>query len=108
MSSFANTLNAMRKEPCLLVALPVKIFSQENSSLATWACTYEVSRRGVRLQNVSGATVGQDIWIQRQKRKAKYRVAWIGQPETPQTGQMGAECLEDRVIWDDEIQGRLA
>lgn len=107
MSSFASVLNAMRKEARLLVALPVKVLNQENASLAKWACTYEVSRRGVRLQNVSEATVGQDIWIQRQNRKAKYRVSWIGQPETSRAGQMGAECLEERVIWDDEIQGRL-
>jgi hypothetical protein len=106
MSTFLDIVKTLRKETRLLLALPVKVLAQEHSS-AHWTCTYEVSRAGVRLQNVPGVAVGQEIWIQRQNRKARYRVAWIGQPETAHAGQMAAECLEEKVIWDDEVKGRL-
>ena len=106
--SFSDVLNALRKEARLLVALPIKVFVLEDSDFAQWTCTYEVSRRGAQMQAVAGVVVGQEIWMQRRNRKAKYRVLWVGEPETLQAGRMGAECLEDRVIWDDEVQGRLA
>jgi hypothetical protein len=104
-SSFAQILSNMRKEPCLKLALPVKIFTQ--APMPEWSCTYEISRSGARVKQVEGVQAGQQIWLQRNSRKAKYRVVWIGQPETLDAGQMGVERMEERVIWDDEIQGRL-
>jgi len=107
MSSLTEILSAMRKGDRLAVALPVKVLVTENATTAEWSCTYEVSRTGIRLKQVSSLKVGQEIWVQRQRRRAMYRVVWMGQPETVQAGQMGVECMDERVIWEDEIQGRL-
>ncbi len=53
-------------------------------------------------------TVGQTIWLQRQNRRARYRVAWIGQDGTSQQGQVGVETLEPgNVIWEPEIKARI-
>jgi hypothetical protein len=52
--------------------------------------------------------VGQTIWLQRQNRRARYRVAWIGQEGTSQQGQVGVESLEPaNVIWEPEIKARI-
>lgn len=106
-STLAQILSSMRKEPRLRLALPVKIFTQEKSNTPEWSCTYEVSRSGARLKQPQGVEVGQQIWVQRQNRKARFRILWIGQPETEAAGQMGVEGLESKPIWEDEVQGRL-
>ena len=64
---------------------------------------------GARLVTVSGITkVGQDIWLQRHTRRAKYRVIWIGEPLTVQAGQIGVETLEPaNVIWENELRIRI-
>ncbi len=108
MSSIAQMLIRMRKEERLNVAIPIKIITREKSSVAQWSCTYEISRRGARLKQVIGLAVGQDIWVQRHTRRAKFRVVWIGSPNTAESGQMGVECLDEKPLWEDEIQGRLA
>ena len=38
---------------------------------------------------------------------ARYRVTWIAEPHSAEAGQFAAECLEDILIWDDEINGKL-
>ena|SRR5437016_3154649 len=106
-SSLAQILTALRKEQRLALALPVKIYTLETAAIPEWSCTYEVSRHGLRLKQVPGVEMGQEIWIQRHNRKAKYRVVWLGQPETDRAGQMGAQCLDEKVIWEDAVQGRL-
>ena len=72
-------------------------------------CTYEISMVGARLVAVSGITkVGQDIWLQRHSKRAKYRVIWIGQPDTAQAGQIGVEVLEPaNSIWENELRVRI-
>jgi hypothetical protein len=90
------------------VAVPVKIFSDQSLETSEWSCTYEISRRSARLRHVRCVTSpGQKIWIQRNNRKACFRVAWIGEDNTDTAGQFSADCLEDKLIWDAELQGRL-
>ena len=41
-------------------------------------------------------SVGQTIWLQRQNRRARYKVAWIGQEGTSLHGQVGVESSGTR------------
>ena len=50
---------------------------------------------------------GQEIWIKRHNSKAKYRVIWIGKPDTADAGQFAVECLENTVIWEGDVASRL-
>ena len=98
-----------RREKRLNIAVPVKLFLDPNSANPQLCCTYEISMIGARLVTVSGITkVGQDIWLQRHTRRAKYRVIWIGEPHTVQAGQIGVETLEPaNVIWENELRIRI-
>ena len=89
--------------------MPVKLFLDPNSANPQLCCTYEISMIGARLVTVSGITkVGQDIWLQRHTRRAKYRVIWIGERDTVQAGQIGVETLEPaNVIWENELRIRI-
>jgi hypothetical protein len=66
------------------------------------AYTLDVSRKGARLAGVTGLRdAGQLIAVRRKTSEARFRVVWIGQPRTPQEGQIGVECIDpDKTIWD--------
>jgi PilZ domain-containing protein len=98
-----------RHEKRLHIAVPVKVFPDIASSESQNCCTYEISTHGARLVMPPGVkTVGQTIWLQRQNRRARYKVIWIGEPETSLAGQVGVESLEPaNVIWEQEIKMRV-
>ena len=89
--------------------MPVKVFPDIASIESQNCCTYEISATGARLVTPPGIkTVGQTIWVQRQNRRARYKVAWIGEEGTSLEGQVGVESLEPaNVIWEPEIKARI-
>jgi hypothetical protein len=98
-----------RHEKRLHLAVPVKVFPDVNSLESQNCCTYEISTNGARLVAPPGIkNVGQIIWVQRQGRRARYKVAWIGEAGTSLEGQVGVENLEPaNVIWEPEIKARI-
>jgi hypothetical protein len=98
-----------RREKRLHIAVPVKVFPDIASIESQNCCTYEISATGARLVTPPGIkSVGQTIWVQRQNRRARYKVAWIGQEGTSLEGQVGVESLEPaNVIWEPEIKARI-
>ena len=98
-----------RHEKRLHLAVPVKVFPDVASIESQNCCTYEISATGARLVAPPGIkAVGQTIWLQRQNRRARYRVSWIGQSGTSQEGQVGVESLEPgNIIWEPEIKARI-
>src|SRR6266566_8383192 len=91
-----------RREKRLHLAVPVKVFPDIASAETQACCTYEISTTGARLVAPPGIKrVGQIIWIQRQNRRAKYKVIWIGEADSSLAGQVGVETLEPaNVIWE--------
>ncbi|HEX4603894.1 MAG TPA: PilZ domain-containing protein [Candidatus Angelobacter sp.] len=98
-----------RHEKRLHLAVPVKVFPDVASIESQNCCTYEISTNGARLVAPPGIkNVGQTIWLQRQNRRARYKVAWIGEVGTSLEGQVGVESLEpSNVIWEPEIKARI-
>ena len=98
-----------RREKRIHVAVPVKVYTEADSSNYQLCCTYEISLIGARLVAVSGVNkVGQILWIQRQNRRGKFKVVWIGEPDTELAHQVGVETLEPaNVIWESELRMRI-
>ena len=98
-----------RREKRVHVAVPVKVFLDPTSTNFQLCCTYEISMIGARLVAVSGIEkVGQILWLQRHNKRAKYRVVWLGEPKTPQAGQVGVEVVEQAAaIWENELRMRI-
>jgi hypothetical protein len=107
--SESPVLDSRRDEQRLHIAVPVKVFPDLKSFESHTCCTYEISPHGARIAAVAGIKqVGQLISIQRHNRRARYKVAWIGNPDTTQAGQVGVELQEPaNVIWETEIKARL-
>jgi hypothetical protein len=84
-------------------ALPVRLTWVDDGKTTTLTvCTIDVSQKGARLAGVAGLKAsGQLIAIRRKANEARFRVIWIGKPQTPHEGQIGVECLDtDKIIWD--------
>ena len=98
-----------RNEKRLHLAVPVKVFPDITSFESQNCCTYEISTNGARLVAPPGIkTAGQIIFLQRQNRRARYKVMWIGEAGTSLQGQVGVETLEpSNVIWEPEIKARI-
>jgi hypothetical protein len=98
-----------RKERRLPIAVRVRVFPDAESSDSHLCVTYEISTFGARLVAPAGVKVeGQVVFLQRQNRRAKYKVVWIGKPGTKHADQVGVECLEpNNVIWENDIRTRL-
>jgi hypothetical protein len=98
-----------RQEQRLHIAVPVKVSPDIRATDWHTCCTYEISLVGARLNALPGISkVGQVIWMQRQNRRAKYKVIWIGQVGTSQAGQVGVELMEPaNIIWESEIKARI-
>src|SRR5438309_5251331 len=103
------TASDKRHEKRLHLAVPVKVFPDTASIESQNCCTYEISTHGARLVTPPGIkTVGQTIWLQRQSRRARYKVVWIGERGTALESQVGVETLEPaNVIWEPEIRSRI-
>src|SRR5262249_5687385 len=84
-----------RKERRLPVAVRVRVFPDVEATESHLCCTYEISTFGARLVAPAGVKVeGQVVFLQRQSRRARYKVIWIGKPGTKHADQVGVECLE--------------
>jgi len=108
-SSPVATAADKRHEKRIHLAVPVKVFPDTNSVESQNCCTYEISTHGARLVAPAGIkSVGQTIWLQRQNRRARYKVVWIGEAGTSMESQVGVESLEPaNVIWEPEIRQRI-
>ncbi|HKW75627.1 MAG TPA: PilZ domain-containing protein [Terriglobales bacterium] len=98
-----------RQENRVHLAVPVKVFPDIKSTESYSCCTYELSMTGARVAAAPGIREpGQIIYVQRQNRRARYQVVWVGKPDTSQAGQMGVISLEPaNVIWENEIKTRI-
>jgi PilZ domain len=98
-----------RRERRLHIAIPIKVFPDPRSLDSQNCVTYEISTVGARLVAPAGVKeIGQIISLQRQNRRARYKVVWIGKPGTPHAGQVGVETIDpNNAIWESEIRTRL-
>src|SRR5512147_3204743 len=92
-----------RSEPRKLHESAVRVFGLDSAGkpINQTGWTVDISHRGARLRGLpcwSGP--GETIGVRQGTEKARYKVVWVGQPGTPQEGQIGVICLEaGKCIW---------
>jgi hypothetical protein len=106
----AGMLMSTHPEPRHSARLRVKIRGRDpfGNSFQQDAYTYDVSRRGARLDGapciIDRASV---IEVQHRGKRAQFRVVWMGGFGSQQHAQAGIQCLEqDRCIWGVPLPGR--
>src|SRR5439155_17617648 len=68
-------------------------------------CTLDVAWKGARLSGFrySGPT-GTVVTVERGKLRSKFRIAWVGEKDSPRDGQIGLESIEPvRGLWGIEL-----
>jgi hypothetical protein len=92
-----------RREKRTRAVMKVKVSAPENpgSILHQSACTLDVAGRGARISGVKYAGApGSTVVVERGNFRAKFIVAWIGEPGTARDGQLGLRAAEPiRGLW---------
>ena len=92
-----------RKKQRTKMVVPVRLrLAGANPSQATeLAHTLDASEDGVRLGGFRGdVNVGDVIEIQHRHERAMFRIIWIRALDKSSEKHLGAECIDDKNIWD--------
>lgn len=93
-----------RREPRKDQTVPVRIFGTDvyGKPFSENISTLNVSREGAKLSGVKAEIKpGEIIGLTYGKNKARFCVKWVGQPGTPQQGQIGiSNATSGTSIWD--------
>jgi hypothetical protein len=91
-----------RREQRLVINLRVRVSGVDASgnAFSQDAETVDISRYGCRLRWISCLKgPGDVVEVRYKKEKARFKVAWIGEPGGRREGQVGLRVLDDKYIW---------
>ena len=82
--------------------LEIRVWGLDSSGkpFSSNVTTKEISALGARLKGVTGINKNDTIGVQYRDQKARFRVVWVGEPNTERGGEIGIECIEPgKCIW---------
>lgn len=90
-----------RREKRTAVAMPILMDNERQSPTGTLrsGVTLDVTSRGARVQLQSDWQVGELIWVERQNKRAQFRVVWVGGRGAAKQQQIGIQCVEPEFDW---------
>jgi len=100
-----------RRDPRIVAALPVRLAGTDASGrpLDQEVMTINISRRGALLKGVQGTLrAGDAISLARLHKKERFRVSWVGEKDTPETGHLGVAPLDPNTTFWDEVLETMA
>ncbi len=93
-----------RREPRSEITLPVRIFGTDAAGqvFSESVSTADISHSGAKLSGVRArVTAGDIIGVTHGKNKSRFCVKWVGQPGTPEAGQIGVlNITPEKYIWE--------
>jgi len=98
---------ARRRSKRIKAVMPVRLWIADSQE-SHLAHTLDITARGVRLGGFQGeVTVGDKIYVQRQQKRAQFRVVWVSGREGSSEKQLGAEILGNEAIWGIELPKQM-
>ena len=96
-----------RRDPRVAVELPVQLTGTDRNDrpLDQQVTAINISRRGALLKNVHGMLrPGIKISLARLNKQESFQVAWIGEENTPEAGQVGVSAVDpNSSFWNDVL-----
>ncbi|HWC16521.1 MAG TPA: PilZ domain-containing protein [Terriglobales bacterium] len=87
-----------RREKRSFLALPVRISGTDanGNSFRHIVCTLDLSPKGARISSLQALQmrVGQELLLEHQRDRVRFRVVWAGEPGSNRHGQIGLQSLE--------------
>jgi len=107
---FLNDLRAQRlgkrRDPRIDLALPVLLSGTDvgGRPLDQRVMTVNISRRGALLDGIHGLLKpGDTVSLARLQHKEQFRVAWVGEEDTPAAGQIGVAAVDSNTSFWSEV-----
>ena len=107
---FLNDLRAQRlgkrRDPRIDLALPVLLTGTDvgGRPLDQRVMTVNISRRGALLDGIHGLLKpGDTVSLARLQHKEEFRVAWVGEEDTPAAGQIGVAAVDSNTSFWSEV-----
>jgi len=100
-----------RRDPRMAVELAVQLTGtdQNDSMLDQQVTAINISRRGALLSNVHGTLrPGVKIVLARIGKKEQFQVAWVGEPNSPDAGQVGVSAVDPSSSFWNDVLGTMA
>ncbi len=100
----------VQEDPRFLATLPVTISGVDDNGcrFRQTAHTLDVSRRGARLSGIPWMI--QPAWsieIEYRRRRARFRVVWVGNPNAAPVPEAGVVCVDGSAcLWGQPLPGR--
>jgi hypothetical protein len=99
-----------RRDPRFSAALPETLAGTDGSDRIAdqRVTTINISRRGALLKGIRGKLrSGDKISLARLHKKEHFRVAWVGEQDTPEAGQVGVAPVDvNSSFWDDALEAK--
>jgi len=95
-----------RRDPRIDLALPVLLHGTDANGrpLDQRVITINISRRGALLEGIHGLLRPNDvISLSRQQKKEEFRVAWVGDDNSPAAGQIGVAAVNPNTTFWNEV-----
>ena len=93
----ADSTSPLRRSSRINIRIPVRIFGKraDHQEFSEETFVLTVSKFGARLKTVQPLKIGMQINLQPKGRRdvAKFRVVWIGRPDSPRAGEVGIEYI---------------
>ncbi len=110
MEQFLSDLRAQRlgkrRDPRIDLALPVLLSGTDVSGrpLDQRVMTINISRRGALLEGVHGVLqLGDTVSLARLHKKEQFKVAWVGEADTPAADQIGVAAVDPNTSFWNEV-----
>lgn len=110
VEQFFNDLKAQRlgkrRDPRIDVSLPVLLTGTDENGrpLDQRVMTVNISRRGALLEGIHGRVrPGDRVSLSRSHQKEEFRVAWVGEVDTPGAGQIGVAAVDPNTSFWDQV-----
>jgi len=101
-STVAALPDVVRREARYKMALPIRVLqcaSPEDGFMNS--VTYDVSRGGMRIHAVRGASLGDEVIVERKGRRACYVTVWVGREAGKSL--IGLQAKSSDTVWDAEV-----
>jgi hypothetical protein len=94
--NLAKPIGHQRREPRITVSRPVEVWRQDHqASLPQTTSLIDVSHRGARVGGlVFHLKAGEVVHLVADGVDAQFQVIWVGEPGTPQEGQIGLQSMK--------------
>ena len=112
LSRLMKQFKVERQDRRTEISLPVQLTASDNQGNPSdqQVTTIDVSPRGALLRGIVGKLrLGDQVHLARRGKREPFLIAWVGETNTPQAGQIGVTAINpDSVFWNDAIEKESA